>query len=588
MRGLSFSFSVFHVFFSKQRGKPKQPRMAAVAATFHRSTMPLVVQVPDDDDNDSPDFPDAPDVASQQLKRGDEGLATGTIAMGTIATGTTMENRSAAAASPTTTTTASVTTTRYTTIRTLQRSLFGQVDLVFDALLKIDVAIKISRAALATPKSTTTNGTTSALARSPLSQLSLLEDVRREACTLRLLMGGPDQPAFGAATIDVDTCGLSQIVLRSIHASSSSSSLSSSGGHHTHTRQQCFLDGLQKGQRYIVTLLDSVETRDYHYLISEYVGGGDLYSVLSRQPQSKVSEDMARYWFHSLCCGVSYLHAHSIAHLDLSLENVCMHENKSIRLVDFGLATQHPLYCGNRQQTTTTATTTMHNTSSQYIRLVREPVLHPLDSGPPNLRECRCPTCVVSGTTLMASDPAIDAARKCGALGKLRYLCRPVCGHVNKPGKSGYMSPELRANQCWDAFAQDVFGLGVILFMMLTWRPPFRYADPTTDAWFRFIHTGKWLLPNVRSQESASIYNTLSPNALDLIDSLMKPQHLRPTADLILCHPWFDPKHPGSSSNSSNNKVNVSLLHKHTRRQQQQKHPMVADVASDLRRFHTI
>ena len=54
------------------------------------------------------------------------------------------------------------------------------------------------------------------------------------------------------------------------------------------------------------------------------------------------------------------------------------------------------------------------------------------------------------------------------------------------------------------------------------------------DVWFKVIYSGQWLLPQVRQQPPASIYNTLSPNALHLIDMLIEPQHLRPLIDVVL------------------------------------------------------
>jgi hypothetical protein len=51
----------------------------------------------------------------------------------------------------------------------------------------------------------------------------------------------------------------------------------------------------------------------------------------------------------------------------------------------------------------------------------------------------------------------------------------------------------------------------------------------------------------VRTQAPAAIYNSLSPNALHLIDLLIKPQHMRPTIDIVLKHPWLQPNHPGNA-----------------------------------------
>jgi len=117
--------------------------------------------------------------------------------------------------------------------------------------------------------------------------VSVLEDVRREARILRLLLGS-DQPPLTTDTIDNDTCGLSQPLLHAIHLPANA--VVQPGATNPLTIKQQFLDSIAKGKKSIAGFYDEVEAESFHYLISEYISGGDLFSVLTAQPQHKVSE----------------------------------------------------------------------------------------------------------------------------------------------------------------------------------------------------------------------------------------------------------------------------------------------------------
>lgn len=429
---------------------------------------------------------------------------------------------------------------RYRPIRTLQQSLFGQVQLAFDNWNQCQVAIKVSHAALVAPKSNhdnTNKDATDDPAATARSQagVSVLEDVRREARILRLLLG-KDQPAVSADTVDRATTGLGPSFVSGLKDPVNDEASDPPA------RRQQFIDSINKGRRCIVKFYEEVEADAFHYLISEYIAGGDLFSVLTAQPNHKVNEGVARQFFYALCCSVRYLHAHSVAHLDLSLENVCLDEYGAIKLIDFGLAAQHPNYAGNKASRK--ADGSIIRNASHHVKLLsEEPTKKEDGSG------CPCQVCNTSSATLLETDPAVNAIREAGMpIEQVQYLCRPVCEKVHKPGKLGYMSPELYNNQCWSAYKHDIFALGVILYSMLTGRPPFTRPDAEADVWFKVIYTGQWLTPQVRCQPPAAIYTQLSPNALDLINRLIKPQHLRPTIDQVMRHPFFNTNHAGNLS----------------------------------------
>eukprot|EP01084_Bolivina_argentea_P316828 549269_1 len=64
-----------------------------------------------------------------------------------------------------------------------------------------------------------------------------------------------------------------------------------------------------------------------------------------------------------------------------------------------------------------------------------------------------------------------------------------------RPGKKGYMAPEIYAYQRFNGEKTDVFSLGVIIFILLTGFPPFTTPN-ASDKCFQYMYYGKleWLL----------------------------------------------------------------------------------------------
>ena len=124
------------------------------------------------------------------------------------------------------------------------------------------------------------------------------------------------------------------------------------------------------------------------------------------------------------------MHAHSVAHLDLSLENICMDSSGRVRLIDFGLAAQHPRYGGDRRSRQSDGAPLRN--ASNHIKLLDEQ---------PASAACACAACAATKEKLLRSDPAIAACLASGRpISRMKFLCRPVCERVHKPGKLGYMS----------------------------------------------------------------------------------------------------------------------------------------------------
>jgi serine/threonine protein kinase len=407
---------------------------------------------------------------------------------------------------------------RYKRDCTLHVSLFGEVSRAIDLQTKRYVALKISALSLALghtglPKSVHSlyEGDKISLARAR-NGACVLEDVRKEARLLHLIA----QP-LGVDEIDPATWGLNVSGLH-FPASAQTSTVAS------YEQAHLYVQRLNKGWSFIAHIHQEIEISDYHILVTDYVPGGDLFHFLMSQPRHRANESLVRRWFREACYSVRYLHAHCIAHLDLSVENMCIDESGRLRLIDFGLAVQHPHRNKNIQRASMTndadSESKQHRIGNSHIQLWTSR----------SSSSCLCLTC--KHNALLHRECLPQHAT-------LKFLCKPICQNIPKPGKHGCISPELYENVPWDAYKQDIFALGVILYTMLSGFPPFTFADVSQDMWFKVIYDGSWLQPEVRLQQPASVYNSLSLISLDLVNQLIKPQHLRPSIDEVLKHPFF-------------------------------------------------
>ncbi|KAL3658649.1 hypothetical protein V7S43_016285 [Phytophthora oleae] len=114
------------------------------------------------------------------------------------------------------------------------------------------------------------------------------------------------------------------------------------------------LDTLTALDRYdnIVQVYQQFQQGDSWFIVMEYCDEGDLWQELERQPHQRYPEAQALQLFAQIASGVQILHANSIAHRDLSLENVLLsHKGDGIatpKICDFGLSTKTDHLCRER------------------------------------------------------------------------------------------------------------------------------------------------------------------------------------------------------------------------------------------------
>lgn len=89
--------------------------------------------------------------------------------------------------------------------------------------------------------------------------------------------------------------------------------------------------------RHVIRLLHAFQEKQHQHLVLEHCANGDLYHVL--QTSSPVNRTkLAHNYFCQIAAGLGYIHDCGLAHRDLSLENVFVDANDTLKIGDFGLA----------------------------------------------------------------------------------------------------------------------------------------------------------------------------------------------------------------------------------------------------------
>lgn len=120
--------------------------------------------------------------------------------------------------------------------------------------------------------------------------------------------------------------------------------------------ERLILQYVARTHPHLVTLRYAFQSDDQLYLLTEFCEGGDLASILARQPLQRISETATRLVLSQLVAALGALHAAGVVYRDLKGANVMLHSDGRLRLIDFGLAKLLPggatgrttSFCGTR------------------------------------------------------------------------------------------------------------------------------------------------------------------------------------------------------------------------------------------------
>lgn len=93
---------------------------------------------------------------------------------------------------------------------------------------------------------------------------------------------------------------------------------------------------LVSGHRCIVRLVDTHEDETLHWLVQEFVPGGELFDLVVKY--GHLPDEYARRFFQFLLSAMHHMHSRGVCHLDLSLENLLIDQEGYLKVCDFGLA----------------------------------------------------------------------------------------------------------------------------------------------------------------------------------------------------------------------------------------------------------
>ncbi|KAG1470568.1 hypothetical protein G6F56_002609 [Rhizopus delemar] len=92
----------------------------------------------------------------------------------------------------------------------------------------------------------------------------------------------------------------------------------------------------QTDSPFVTKLYYTFQSKDYLYLVLEYLNGGDCSALI--KVMGNLSEDWTRNYLAEVTLGLEYLQSKNVIHRDLKPDNLLIDHNGHLKLTDFGLS----------------------------------------------------------------------------------------------------------------------------------------------------------------------------------------------------------------------------------------------------------
>ncbi|CAI5760404.1 unnamed protein product [Candida verbasci] len=317
----------------------------------------------------------------------------------------------------------------------------------------------------------------------------------------------------------------------------------------------------QSDSPYVAQLYSSFQSKNYLYLVMEYLNGGDCGNLI--KTLGVIGLDWSSKYIAEIIVGVDDLHKRGIIHRDLKPDNILIDKNGHLKLTDFGLSR---LGVVGRQTTHRKS-----STNEQSIELFRSsldssvtpfalspgvetkpqsassPTLAFLESfNNPSNNKSTSRSNSTDSPILKPIIPRTASESSFAIIDEDHHQQQPVNYALYNPesteskkfvGTPDYLAPET-IEGVGQSEASDWWSIGCILFEFLYGYPPFHSDTP--EKVFNNILNCNIDWPNLSPEEDL---NYCTPEAKDLIERLLTlnpEQRLGSNgADEIKQHPYF-------------------------------------------------